>query len=103
MISAVPALTPVTTPPDTVATSVLLLLHVPHVDDVLNKPVAPTHIAVVPEGVDGTGFTIISRVLEQAKEPVLVNVIVTLPAEIPVTSPDVEPMVAIDVLLLVHD
>ncbi len=35
--------------------------------------------------------------------PELVNVIVALPADTPVTTPEVEPIVATSVLLLVHE
>ena|ERR1043165_8427344 len=109
----VPPATPVSVPVEpsieiageplvTVATEVLLLLHVPHDKDEVNIVDEPAHTLAVPD-IDGTGFTSISSVVVQPKVPVLVKVIVTLPTARPVTSPEVEPIVATSVLLLLHN
>ena len=58
-MAAVPAATPVTTPVDelTVATAVLLLLHVPPVVASVNVAVFPTHALMVPPIAAGLAFT----------------------------------------------
>ena len=76
---AVPAVTPVTTPVEafTVATTVLLLLHVPPVLLELNEVVLPTQTAWVPLKVPafGTAETVIVRVtVASAHPPVPVTV-----------------------------
>ena len=55
-----PIVTPETIPLDdpTVATAVLLLLHVPPVDALLNVAAKPTHIAEPPEIAAGNGITV---------------------------------------------
>lgn len=63
MIVALPAATPVAIPVDepTVATAVLLLLHVPPVVALFSVVVAPTHAESVPvivPAVDGAAFTV---------------------------------------------
>ena len=60
-IWAVPAACGLTTPPDTVATVVASLLHVPPVTDGVRVDVEPMHIAVLPDNAPavGKGFTVI--------------------------------------------
>ena len=95
----VPAATPVTTPPATVATAVLVLLHTP-------PPVASVSVIVLPEHTTGaagniaTGavFTVATVV---AEHPAFVYEIVEVPTPAPVTSPAVE-IVATVVVALLH-
>ncbi len=105
IIVALPAVTPDTRPPEvTVATAVLLLVHVPPVAASVNKEVAPEHIPVEPRIAAGDGVTVITRVTVQP-EP-REYVIVTGPGVTPVTVPAEEPVditVAIVVLLLIHE
>ena len=54
---AVPAATPVTVPPLTLATPALLVLHVPPLVASLNEVVRPAHTDMVPVIAAGTGFT----------------------------------------------
>ena len=76
------------------------LVHVPPGVRSNNAVVAPVHTVAVPPIATGNGFTVIGLVM---KQPVgNVNVMVALPAATPVTVPVPEPMVAIEVLLLVH-
>jgi hypothetical protein len=97
-----PAATPVTVPSvPMVATVVLLLLHVPHVDDVLNIVEAPTHSVPEPVIVPAAGFTVNTAYDWQPVDTVYV--ISVVPAVKPITTPDVEPMVATVVLLLLHE
>ena len=98
----VPAVTPVTTPePETtVATEVLLLVHVPDGVASLSVVVNPEHTAKVPVIFAGNGLTVITLVLIQ---PVgNVYVIVDVPATRPLTRPVPELTVAAVVLLLLH-
>lgn len=97
----VPADTPVTTPAlVTVALLVLLLVHVP--PEVGDKVVvSPTQIVVLPVMLTvGTAYTVKLIVLVHPVL-VLVNVSVTVPGLIPVTTPEFV-TVAILVLLLLH-
>jgi len=97
-----PSVMPVTVPVEDpiVATPVLLLLHTPPLVELVNVVVKPTHTLVVPPIAAGFGLTV---KLVTAIQPVLsVYVIVTTPSVMPVTVPDVEPMVATAVLLLLH-
>jgi hypothetical protein len=59
-MTAVPALTPVTTPPEavTVAVPVLPLLHAPPPDASLRSVVRPMQMLAVPVMGSGTGFTV---------------------------------------------
>ena len=63
-ITAVPALTPVTTPlPEmTLATDVLLLLHAPRLGLLVSVVVRSLQTLVVPVGTEGVWFTVIARV-----------------------------------------
>jgi hypothetical protein len=96
---ALPLLTPVTTPLlVTVATALLLLLHVPpDVGD--NVVVVPTHIVVGPVTLTvGFPFTVTAVVaLEIHPVELLVKVNVALPAVLPVTIP---PLVTVATALL---
>lgn len=109
VISVVPAATAVTSPVEasTVATAVLLLLHVPPaVPFVVKVDVAPVQSGVVPVIVPALTFG--STVMEMNVEtglpqPLLtVYVISAVPAATPVTSPVEASTVAIAVLLLLH-
>ena len=100
---AVPAPTPVTTPAFvTVATAVLLLVHVPPVVG-LNVVVEPSHIVFEPVMLTpGFAFTV-NGVVANELQPVLVNVYVNVavPALTAVISPAFV-IVATAVLLLIH-
>ncbi len=95
---------PFTDPPVavTVAFPVLLLTHVPPVVPMLLSVVkADWHTVNDPEIGVGIGNTVITVPVEQ---PVVPRKLITLvPADIPATTPDVTPIVATAVLLLVHD
>ena len=97
---ALPAETPVTTPAlVTVATAVLLLVHVPPVvgDKVMVLPTQTAAGAVT----TGKAFTVTDDVVLLQFVVVFVKVNVALPAETPVTTPALV-TVAMAVLLLVH-
>ena len=66
MIVVVPAMRPETMPElvPTVATDILLLIHVPPPAS-LRAVVRPAHTLVVPVIADGKGFTVISEVIIQ--------------------------------------
>jgi hypothetical protein len=97
----VPAATPVTTPVEEpiVAADVLLLTHVPPAAFV-KVVVAPAQIEVVPVIAAGTALTETTPFTEQP----VANIYVTeaVPEATPVTTPLEEPIVATDVLLLLH-
>ena len=97
----VPPATPVTTPvPETtVATAVLLLVHEPPPASV-SAVVNPGHTFVVPVIDDGNGLTVTVVFVVQ---PVgKVYTMVDVPASPAVTIPELVPIVATDVLLLVQ-
>jgi hypothetical protein len=98
----VPADTPYTTPEvPTVATAVLLLLHDPPEVTSLSVVVIEADSVVMPviALTDGAAFTVtVSAAMQPAP---VVNVIIEVPADTPVTMP-VVPTVATDVLLLLH-
>ena len=97
MIVVVPPDTPVTSPGlTTVATAVLLLVHVPPKTASLSTISEPSHTEDGPLISAGVGLTVTVVVAIQPKE----YVIVAVPAPIPVTRPP--DMVATDVLLLLH-
>jgi hypothetical protein len=97
----VPAETPVTVLPLTVALAGALLTQVPPVAGVRVR-VAPTHTDVAVDGVTtGLAFTVTADVVFVHPVPVCVNVNVALPALTPVTTPAFV-TVAIEVLLLNH-
>ena len=82
---AVPAATPVTVPLDeiTLATPVLLLVHVPEAVAQDITPVLPTHNSVTPEGNAGVGLTLTLTVAEEEQPgngfvPVKVYVVVVV-------------------------
>jgi len=106
VIFAVPAATPDTIPVEpTVATDVLLLLHVPPVAVSARVIVDPTQTLDDPviAGTVGNGLTVTAAVtiVVQPKPLVTLYVIVDVPVAAPVTVP-VEPTVATTVLLLLH-
>jgi hypothetical protein len=97
VIVALPKATPVTTPDvPTVATPVLLLLHVPPEVASLSVADNPTHILGVPV-IAAIGETVATVVLLHT--PAL-YVMVAVPALTAVSTPVVEPIVATEVLLL---
>lgn len=99
MILTTPAANPVTTPVElTVAIEGLLLLHVPPRGVAERVIVALRHIVLPPEIV-APEVTVIVFVALQLPKP---YVIVTVPADMPVTIP-VEDTVAMPVLLLLHE
>lgn len=105
---APPADIPVTSPLEgpaeaTVATPASLVAHVPDVYGLLSKIVLPIITVFAPEIAPAPGavFMVTVRV---AMQPVLARkVMLAVPPAMPVISPDVAPMVAMPVLLLVHD
>jgi hypothetical protein len=100
VIAHVPAATPVITPVVGLMVSVAgqPLLQLPPVVAFVAVVVEPTQVARLPPIVAGNGLTVSVTELEQ---PVVsVHIIVTVPAEIPVTIPEDEPTVAMAVLLL---
>lgn len=102
MIVVVPADKPVTKPvrDPILATVVLLLLHNPTGVASLNVVVPPVQSMVVPVIAAGFACTFITTVVIQ---PVAnVYVMVVDPVEMPVTTPELIPIVAIVVLPLVH-
>ena len=102
VIVAVPPLTPLTIPDDvpTVATAVLLLLHVPPIALLLNVVVDDWHTVIVPVIDPASGVTLTGLVAAEP-QPVL-YVIVAVPPLTPLTMPDDVPTVATAVLLLLH-
>ncbi len=98
---AVPTETAATMPvPDpTVATSVLLLLHVPPAVPLLSVVDDAEHALGTP-AVGNMGLTSTEAVTIQLKPPV--KVIVAVPPATPDTTPVVEPIVATLLLLLLH-
>jgi len=102
VIVAVPAEAPDTTPvaEPTPATTVLLLLHVPPVVASAKVIAEPTQMLVRPVIAEGKGLTVTTRVAKQPVESVYV--IITVPAEKPVTTPEAGLTEATDGLLLVH-
>jgi len=107
VITEVPAETPVSTPePEpTVATAVVLLLHVPPGTALMSVILPPTHtlmpgVPTVPMIGPGNGFTVTVVVTKQPDDSMYV--MTEVPLETPVTMPVDEPTVAIDVLPLLH-
>lgn len=99
----VPAATPVTTPvPEpAVAIAVLPLLQVPPGVALLTVTAPPeAQIGVMPEIAAGAGSTVTVRMVLQPE--LMVYVIVVVPANTPLTIPEVRPIVAMDVEALVQ-
>lgn len=98
----VPADTPVTTPVDapTVATVVLLLLHVPLPDASVRVIVEPWQTDGLPAGVAGPALTVTGCVTDCPQNDVYD--IVAVPTFTPDTTPVKEPTVATEVLLLLQ-
>lgn len=102
-ITAVPKLLPVTHPVEaTVATEVLLLLHVPPVVVSDKQFVPPRQMFAFPEIAAGSGFTFIVFIATQPTGDVASIVTAPPVTEVPVTIPVPEPTVATDVLLLLQ-
>jgi len=83
------------------AIAVLLLLHTPPVVRSVKEVVAPGHTDSVPVMLKGKGLTVIVVWVLQPVA-VAVKVMVEVPGAVPTTMPEDEPMVAADVLLLLH-
>src|SRR5579872_552735 len=100
----VPAATPVTTPLDepTVATPGLPLLHTPPGVASVNVMVPNTHKTLVLGTTIGAGEETTDTVSIAAHPSGMVYIIMADPGVIPVTSPEKEPTVATDILLLLH-
>jgi len=103
VITGLPPATPVTIPElePTVASAVLLLVHVPPVVASLNVVVANGQRTIVPVIAAGSGLTVSVVVVKHPVGAVYV-IITVVPPVTPVTIPDDEPTVALAVLLLVH-
>src|SRR6201994_4239 len=100
---AVPADTPPTVPPLTVATPVAVLLHVPPVATSTRVVADPTHTVVVPVMDPATGDGLIVTTCVDATLPqpfVTVYDIVAVPADTPPTVPPLT--VATPVAVLLH-
>jgi hypothetical protein len=97
-----PADTPANAPVDEliVATVVLLLLHVPAFTVLLNVVVLPVQTLAGPV-MGAYGFTVTTVVARQPAE--VVYEMVAVPAMPPVTMPELIPIAATAVLLLVHE
>jgi len=98
----VPAAIPLTRPvfEPTVASNVLLLVHVPPPELFVSVVVAPTHTVLAPPIVAGEVFTV---TLVTAKQPEgTVYVMSGVPAETPLTAPLPAPTVASPVFELLH-
>jgi len=80
---------------------VLLLLHTPPVVRSFKAVVAPGHTDSIPVMLNGKGLTVIAEWVLQPVA-VAVKVMVEVPGAVPTTMPEDEPMVAADVLLLLH-
>jgi hypothetical protein len=101
-IIVVPAAIPFTTPVVlfTVPTAVLELLQVPPVAAIARVVVVPVHTVALPVIGAGAALTVSTRVTLQ---PVGNSyTMVTIPDATPVTTPEDEPTIAIEVLLLLH-
>ena len=96
-----PTNAPVTMPEElpAVATAVLLLLHVPPATVLCKAVVPPAHTVSEPV-IGATGFTVMVVVIEQP--PGDVYLITEVPGNIPVTTPEDDPIVAIVVEPLVQ-
>jgi len=98
---AVPAPTAVTPVVPPVATAILLELQVPPANELFKKPVAPIQAVEEPVIAGGLELTV-TVVVEKQPEDVWVNVILAVPAAIPLTTPVDVPTVATDKLPLLQ-
>jgi hypothetical protein len=101
VIKALPATTPDTTPPDTAAIAILLLLHVPPAMPALRVTDNPAQTDVLPVMIPAVGMGLTSICVVAAASPqafVIVYVIVAVPADTPMTLPPA--MLATSVLSL---
>ena len=102
VIVSAPAAMPETVPEpsNTVATPVLLLLHVPPVVPSLSETDEPAHTTVAPAIADGSGST---EMIFETVHPIPIEyVMVDGPDITPDMTPDAEPAVATAVALLLH-
>lgn len=97
-----PAVTPVKIPVDEliVAIEISLLLHAPPVVISFRTVVRPVHTVSVPVIDAGKGLTV--TIVVPIHPVARVYVILLVPAIIPFTTPLEEPIVAMDILLLLH-
>ena len=96
-----PVVTPETLPVvPTVAMAVLLLVHAPPDNVLVNKLLVPRQTFALPDIAEGDVFTVTFRKLLQPAAEVYVMTVV--PAATPFIMPDVSPMVAVPVAPLVH-
>jgi hypothetical protein len=102
-MTAVPAATPVTAPPRTVAVPVAPLVHVPPVTDGVRTVTALAQTMVVPEIVPANGSVLTLIVTGATAEPQLLLTLYDKVA-VPSATPDTTPpeTVAVPVLPLVH-
>ena len=102
VITGVPVATPVTipVPATTVASPELLLVHMPPLVPSVRGMVAPIQTEVVPVIAAGDALTVIGVIA--LHPPLMVYVILAVPAETPVTTPVPDITVAIAVLPLLH-
>jgi len=98
-----PAPTEVTTPlkEPIIATEVLLLVHVPPDTEDVSVALVPRHNVVLPLMLPPVELTVTTARVEHP-QLATVYVIVAVPPDTPLTTPDEEPTVATDVLLLLH-
>lgn len=93
-----PAVSPVTSPADTLATAPLVLLHIPPPTVSVNATVLPVHtVALVGDKAAGVVSTVTDLVAEQ---PATVYKILTVPAATPVTVPEVPTVAVAGIALL---
>ena len=103
MITVVPAVMPVATPValPIVATEVLELVHVPPVIPMVSVADEPAQTVVGPVKGGGNGVIVTVR---DAEQPVPSEYVISaVPGDTPVTTPVPDPIVAIGVLLVVHE
>lgn len=102
LMVAVPWLTPVTTPDETVAMGVAELYHPPVAPGVhVSVVVSPAQTSDAPVS-EGCGFTVAKPVCVDEHPNALVSEILNVPADTPVTTPVDASTVATDGLLLLH-
>ena len=95
---AVPAVTPDTIPPETVAIAGVLLLHMPPEVASDSVTVPPVHTVGLAGSIDpGAVFTVATVLAEQ---PAIVYLIVAVPTVLPVTTPPAETEAMPEALLL---
>ncbi len=96
--TAIPFTTPVAEPTDAIVEA--LLLHVPPETELVREVVEVRHTESDPPMAAGCAFTVTTRVVFNPHHTVYV--IVDVPAERPLTTPEAGSIVATEVLLLIH-